>query len=532
MFNKLFALLHKPLPQLSILLIYSLCSFGIYWPSITNGFNSDDFVWLDLLNNGPGPFLNFNDRFFLPLAHIIQYLFIAFSQENPVALHVMQLILHIANAFLLFKVVLIWRNKISLKPNARFRPVAFLSGLFFCTNPYNAEAVNWFASISYPLSTLFILIAAIFATKAMNGKHSLFIMLSALFYLLSMLCKEISIPIILILILAISMRYISSRKIGMRLLIAYFVSLSLYCSLRFFALDSIVGGYGSNVHVFMSMQSILIALAAYFLKFFLFYRYLFADGLISENLKQIVLLVLGFILLGFLISFLLKYRMNAATKLKAPFFLFLTFIICCLPVLSLEITSLGSLQSDRYGYFPCIAFSILLGSFVSLLNKPINFIMGLSIMSLFVMSGIETNMVYRDNDRLIKTITADFDRIHIDNNPVVMINIPDNYNGVYTFRHGFENAMQRINPTQKTDIEIIAWQNISENSRINIELNNKMIEVKAPLSDFCHINPNITQGKVLIQNEVAHFIFYPELRKDLQIMYFNNGHLHDVNLNP
>lgn len=529
MLQQLTAWLQKPLSAIVVLLIYALCGFGIYWPSIGNGFNSDDFVWLDLLGKAPGPFLNFNDRFFLPFTHTIQYLLLFFSKENAIIIHIFQLLIHIFNGFLLYKAVLIWRNRLSLRPPLNYRPVAFLSGLTFCLNPYNTEAVNWFAAISYPLSTLFLLFAIITAAKAYSSQNTRNIILSSMLYLFSMLCKEISIPLILILLLAIVMRYISFKPIGKMLLLGYCLALVAYFGLRYLALENFIGGYGSNVHVLLSIEALLTAMAAYFAKFFLFYRYLFAESLLSDELRVVVLLSLGIVILLSLILFLLKHRRNAIVKLRTPFFLLVVFAICCLPVLSLEITSLGSPQSDRYGYLPGLAFSIFLGTYLSLIAKPINFIMTLGIVLLFCMSSIETNLIYRSNDRLIKTITKDFKMIHKKGKPVLMLNIPDNYEGVYTFRHGFFDAMQRNCPEEKLEIEIIAWQTIEENSCIAIEPIENAIKVKSLQADLQSINTNCAKGRVIIQDKLSQFTFFPFPKENLQILYFNHGHLHVLN---
>jgi hypothetical protein len=230
--------------SVGVFVLYCIIAIGAYIPSVSNGFMSDDFTWLELLSGGPGSDYNFNDRFFLPLAHYIQYALLFLTGENTLLVHAFQLLIHVINAYLLFLII----NRFQKYQNEKISWIALASGLFFLLCPYNTEAVNWFAAISYTLSTYFLLMSVIEGLKAIDTGKNKYIFNYALLYLLSLLSKEISISAILIPIVVIAFGLISKSKQIYKLFIYGIGVLILYLVLRTIILGSVIGGYGTDIH--------------------------------------------------------------------------------------------------------------------------------------------------------------------------------------------------------------------------------------------------------------------------------------------
>lgn len=510
------------LSSAGVLVSYCLLAFCTYLPALFNGFMSDDFTWLEMLAAGPGADLNFNDKFFLPLAHYIQYALLFVTGGNPHLLHIFQLLVHVINAFLLFLLI----KHFLRQQNKNVPWLAFAGGLLFLLCPYNSEAVNWFAAMSYPLSVLFLLLSAIAGLKAIETGLNKHIFGFALMYLLSLLCKEISISAILIPVVALVFGLIPKSKQSYKLIISGAVVLIIYFILRTIILGSAIGGYGTEIHTQLSAAGILRTLSAYFAKFFLLYRYLFAGWDINFWIKFSV--ISASLIIWFAISFKSIATGWKISKNRFIEFMFLAsvFVIFCIPVINLEITSLGSIQSDRYSYLISIAFVLILVFILKNINLQVSKAARIVAVISFIILTFATNIIYKQNDLVIKSITESFFEIHQAGKKVVIINIPDTYKGVYTFRHGFVQAIHRADPEFNDPVAIVAWQTTSANSEITFKCDSNSIFVYDKQNPFVKINtdaefPEIEQAK----DNTAFFIWNAGM-KDYEYLYYHRGRLH------
>lgn len=482
---------------------------------------SDDFTWLEMLEAGPGADLNFNDKFFLPLAHYFQYGILFICGDNSFVLHLIQLLIHVINAFLLF--LIISQSNKEHGSNKRF--IALAGGLIFLLCPYNTEAVNWFAAISYPLSVLFFLISVMAGIKALTTGSNKHVFWFALFYLLSLLSKEITITVFLIPVAALIFGLVPKTRLTYRLLLSGLIVLIVYFFLRTLILGSVIGGYGSDVHSQFSFSGIIITLSAYIAKFFLMYRYLFAGWNVALWLKISIISILGIFWCIISLKALIEDRKLNKKKVRVFSFLAAVFVIFCMPVINLEITSLGSIQSDRYGYLISIAPILLFVFIFSNLNHRFSKIAVITVCALFLFLTFCTNVIYRQNDRIIKNILEDFGRNHQKGNSVVVLSIPDTYKGVYTFRHGFIQALHREYPWLIDSVEIFAWQTTCEQSNIMTTCDSSAISVTSYRLPFAKI---ISETSFYIETakDKSSYLFSPDLDYKTEYMYFSRGRLH------
>ena len=135
-----------------------LITFCIYLPSVL----TNDFVHLDdalLITRNPAVqqisfwslkeiFTTFDPELYVPLTLFTYQIEHAMFGLNPVVFHLTNLILHVANAVLVFWILFVLSQK---------RRIAFLGAMLFALHPIQTEAVVWAAARKDVLSAFFFL---------------------------------------------------------------------------------------------------------------------------------------------------------------------------------------------------------------------------------------------------------------------------------------------------------------------------------------------------------------------------------------
>lgn len=114
-------------------------------------------------------------------------------QDNPLGYHLINIVLHISNAILLFFIL----KKILKKDN-----LSFLIVLIFLIHPVQTEAIAYVSGIGDPLSVFFVFLSATFFIKFLEKLKGKFLIISTIFFVLALMSKETAIitPFILFLI--------------------------------------------------------------------------------------------------------------------------------------------------------------------------------------------------------------------------------------------------------------------------------------------------------------------------------------------
>src|SRR3972149_2470330 len=161
---------------------------------------------------------------------------------NPSGFHLTNVLLHTLSGILLYLVLI---RVLALEP------VAFLSATFFLAHPIHTEAVSWISGRADMAFTLFYLLSLMFYLKACTDqaqgyskyKHYL---ISGLFFVFSLLSKEMAITLPLIIILYdICFRFrnrLSNITQAVRGYMFYFGILGGYLLIRY----AVLGGVGSG----------------------------------------------------------------------------------------------------------------------------------------------------------------------------------------------------------------------------------------------------------------------------------------------
>ena len=418
----------------SALTVFSLVTSLIYFNCFSIGFISDDFTYLlGVQQNGWQSVLNnFNDDFFLPLTHIIQLIIFTFFGENSTVFHAFQLVVHIAVG---------WQIYLLVKENcSREKTIfPFLCGIIFLILPYHTESVIWLASIGYLLSLFFGLLSI---RHYLNENYFLFY----LFLALAIFSKEMGYIVPLIIVLLDWYQFRVYRLKSKAIPIGLIVIATL--GIRFVVLGSLIGGYGNAIHLNTNLLTLLKVPCVYLLKYITFFRY-------SQSI------ILSLLVISLLIGISTPYiKQLIKLKSKRPVvFIFLLFIATLLPVINLETTSLFAIQSDRYGYFNAVIFAFSLSYVLTYWKSNYAFLLSILLVTAFSTLTIQDTFKWKNASLLGQQYLSALSSLEIDNSSILIINAPDNYQGVYVLRNGIDDFLKSKNKNVK--VTIVNYQSVN-----------------------------------------------------------------------
>jgi tetratricopeptide (TPR) repeat protein len=128
---------------------------------------------------------------------------------NPTGFHLVNIILHLANTLLVFRLVSMLSKK---------RSIAFVAAALFALHPMQADVIGWASAQNYLLATLFSLSSLIFYIHFLNTSSSKtkWVMLSLFFFILACLSKSQAVTLA---VLIIPLNWLFKAKYDRKLLI-------------------------------------------------------------------------------------------------------------------------------------------------------------------------------------------------------------------------------------------------------------------------------------------------------------------------
>ena len=257
--------------------------------------------------------------------------------------HAENLLLHIANALLVFYLILKLTESV---------PVAAVAGILFGIHPLHVESVAWVTERKDVLSTLFFLLSLLlYVSYVKSGKYPSLI-LSVAVFLLALMSKPMAVTLAFIIIL---IDHLLGRRLGRRTVlekVPYFIA-ALAVGLATILLQRAPDGGGSF------FEGILLGSRNFF---FYIYKIILPVRLsvfypLPENIT-ISNPVYAVSLLGFaaaVVLILLSARIS-----KRVFFALMFFLITLLPVL--QFIRIGKQNvADRFMYLPSIGPFLIAG---------------------------------------------------------------------------------------------------------------------------------------------------------------------------
>jgi hypothetical protein len=150
---------------------------------------------------------------------------------------------------------------------------------------------------------------------------------------------------------------------------------------------------------------------------------------------------------------------------------FICFVLSLIPVLNLELSFVGEIQSDRYGYFPSLFYTLtatfILLSVFGRRTIPVAVILMLTI----AWFSFHT---FRDNKKWQKAseISGNFYRSLKEKaggkKVIYLVNVPDTYMGAYVARRGIREALDVLGICHDCEIHVLSYAAIkNEQSSIS-----------------------------------------------------------------
>jgi len=238
--------------------IIIICTFFIFVATFLVYVNTlgNNFIWDDeylILNNSQiksfshfwnifKTYVGFGSEnintFYRPLQELSNMIDYFMWGSDPLGFHLTNIISHSLTAALVFLFIFYISGNI---------PIAFFAGLLFGIHPVNTEAVAYIAGRADSLYSIFFLLSFIFFIRYINRvlKHKKsihLIVLSNIFFILSLLSKEVSVvlPLLLLTYLFILIKNSTSKetfKPLKNLWISYAIIVFIYAILRFTVLN-------------------------------------------------------------------------------------------------------------------------------------------------------------------------------------------------------------------------------------------------------------------------------------------------------
>ena len=330
------------------------------------------------------------------LSYAVNY---RFNKLNSFGYHLVNVLLHSANAILLFLLLYCIMGDILL---------SFFAALFFAVHPIQTEAVAWISGRSSVQFLLFYLASLLLYIKYSRAGKPVFIILSILSFVVALFSKEMAVTLPLVLILYDA--HFEKKGTVRRNIAAYapyFILSAFFIMTRAFLLQRVsqCGWWGGGAFfTFISMTKAAIdyiKILVFPAKLCAFYyivpsRSIFDPGVMFSIAALFCLLVS--------IPFIFK-------RLKILSFAILWFFVTMLPVSN--IVPLKAIMAERFLYLPsigfCLAMVILMDRGCAALKGKIRSITVLALTLLII--GYSAKTVARNDewarfDSISKSIIA------------------------------------------------------------------------------------------------------------------------------
>lgn len=353
--------------------------------------------------------------------------------------------LHALNAALAYCLF----NRI-LKPvmPADYKMIACIGSLLFLVSPYQTEPVVWSACIHYLVAVALLLSAFLLLLKYCQSPELRLVWLFYACFLLALLSLEIALAFPLMLLVFIlfwhpGILFAQTRMALLKIFVLpLFVLAGAYFMMNKLLLGSWVGHYGAAAHLNFDMALLSSNFNKYAAKFFWYsqflpYKYRHCLYQIFEQ-RQVALLTLAFYtcITAPVLFDVIKTRQER----KAMAVIFLLFALALSPILNLYFSYLLNTEGDRMSYFASIfAYPLMIMAVFSFLPK-IKYLLAGTLVLLSIRFLMVNTESWKYAAAISSALVEKFNRT--DASHVYILNLPDNFRGVYMFRKfGAESAL-------------------------------------------------------------------------------------------
>lgn len=412
-------IVEEKIPNIKIYLILIAIIFVAYVNILPNGFLWDDnqqivynqfiqtpgnLTEILLSDTSISGFHGLQRGFYRPLQNFSYWFLFQIFGLNAWGFHLFQLLLHIANAFLVFFVV---REILKVAGTKYSEKISFLTAAFFAVHPGISEAVQYSAAIGEPLFGLFALLSFYqllhgidYDSKTIKTRN---IIWATIFGFFAFASKESAAAIFVFGVLYLFFFLKPKMKTYARYLAGGFIATFAYLYLRFSVAKIAVIASDQPVPIDKAslaerIRTIPLELATYFKIIFWPARLQIYQNFVVRNASFFDFwLPLGILVILLLLFFIWTvYQPPSRRKLGLLFFLgYGLFIFPVLNIIPLSMT-----LAERWLYFPSIfLFSLILlimFSFIEKKEKYINVVA--SILLIVAIPALMVRTVIRDGN--------------------------------------------------------------------------------------------------------------------------------------
>lgn len=420
------------------LTIISLLSLVIYLPIVGNSFVNDDFIVLKkVCIDGR---LN-TDGFFRPLSDISIWLTWKVAGLRPWAFYITGILVHALSTVLLIRLCLRWQWTANEQIRYRF---ALLSGAIFLTYPFHNESVAWILGRGALIANTLGIAALLILINPGKGLFKKIAVCLCYFIGLGFYETIIVLPGMVFIYLAADKTGI--RQTG-RWMAALIITLLLHIIIRIRVSGSLAGSYGANFFD--------IDWANYLTQF---PKALGRVLLPPVNHAQLMIgISLGVLAIVAGVAFYLQKRLAGNRQASRFLFVVVACFLLAMLVPAIAGVSTRTSESDRFLHFPSYFFAMI-AAFAMMILLQASRWLGV-VVTVFLCTQICCLEVNNLNWRRASGAVTDILAIAKENvhtqQSLYIIGLPDEINGAFVFRVGFQEALM-INNIDASQVHILS----------------------------------------------------------------------------
>ena len=457
---------------LSIAVALGIC---VYSNTIFGFFLSDDFpqVHQCLISGFHSLIPSGGVKFLRPMMSLSLLFDVNLWELNAVGYHCTNLVLHLGASIMTGYAMWLFLRFLSSDTPSKW--TAWCAAIVFLFMPCHSEPVAWISGRVDLLATFFALASLCAYLSSLRFVRWFWYPLSLSLFFFALLSKE-SVLIFPFIVLVIRLLvndtvicdgYLQRGKAAG--IIGFFVVLGLYLVIRYVALGTLVGGYGDRIHTNLNIGTIISVICKSPVKA------LFPLQLLKQlPIREWMLAPVGafvLVLTGGTVwtvwwknagksrwgDWLLRRPEIAVLISSGPLFL-----AALVPVANLSV-SINTMGSDRYLYFPSVFAAFFLAAALDLCisNTRIRALSFAAIIGIYGVSLYRLNENWRTAADIAHNIVRDL-CASPPSGPILIANMPDNYNDAYIFRNGLIDAVAMFHSTVVArNIKVISFQSLN-----------------------------------------------------------------------
>ncbi len=400
-------------------ILYAALALLLYAPVLHKSFAADDFsVLYRIIHDGQ----LLEKGFFRPVSDISLYTSYLYSGLNPLGYNLFNVLTHAFNAFILYRVLLLLAED---RNNAG--AVAFAGGLLFLAYPFHNESVIWVVGRASLLAACFSFLVVWISLEHDSpwAKATAF-----LFYFIAMSSYETSLLLPLVVGLLL---YLKKRKPAAILswMLVLFAALAMNLLARRISMEEMVGDYASRLFEWRPA-----VLAPKIIK--VFGRFWLPP---MANAARLTLLTA---IVGLSLSAIAVYYIRAGrSRFYTAAILFGCFLLASALAFLFGVST-KTVEGDRVLYFGsfflCAWIAWVAGDIIG--RSGLAFWLPVSgILLFYVLCLSDNNRRWKTAGERTVALLNQVRLLAVDQKPLLIVNLPEEYRGALMFRNGFYQAL-------------------------------------------------------------------------------------------